>query len=65
VRRRSAINEEKWIERVKSARRMTPEQRLSACVHLSRVIAELHQAGRKHRDSMGPTPIIESLEPHP
>jgi hypothetical protein len=37
---------------VENARRMTPEQRLQACLNLTMAVAELHRAGESHRAGM-------------
>jgi hypothetical protein len=50
-RRKSSIDLAKQKERIERARRMTPEERLQACINLSSLVAEFQQAGRKLRKS--------------
>jgi hypothetical protein len=55
MRRPSQIDRQKQARLLESARRMTPEERLLACVNLSRVAAEFQQAGQRHRRSRSRT----------
>ena len=49
MRRESAINLAKRLRLVETARRMSPEERLAACVNLAKIGAEIQQAGEEHR----------------
>ena len=49
VRRKSSIDRAKRQSLIESARQMTPENRLVACINLSRVTAELERCGKRHR----------------
>ena len=49
MRRESSIDRDKQTDRVERARRMKPEERLAACVSLSRTVFELHLAAERHR----------------
>ena len=49
VRKKSSIDREKQLERIERARRMTPEERLLACVNISRAVLELQRSGRQSR----------------
>lgn len=49
MRRRSSLDDAKRRDRIERARRMTPEQRLQACVNLSKLTAELRLAGERDR----------------
>jgi len=48
-RTKSAIDEAKQRERIERARRMTPQQRLMACVEFSSMVLEFHNAGKRRR----------------
>ena len=50
VRKSSKLGEAKRQSLVDQARRMTPQQRLEACVRLSAELAELGRAGAAHRN---------------
>jgi len=54
VRRKSSIDREKQRDRFDRARRLTPEQRLIACMNLARTGAELQRAGMKYRENHPP-----------
>ena len=49
---------------VENARRMTPEQRLQACLNLTMAVAELHRAGESHRAGMK-IPMGKSIKATP
>jgi len=51
MRRKSAIGKAMKVSLVESARQLTPEQRLNACVNLARTGAEIHAAGERYRGS--------------
>jgi len=48
-RRESVIDEAKQRDRIDRARRMTPQQRLQACLDFSAIVLEFHSAGKRHR----------------
>jgi len=50
MRQKSRIDQEKQRERIERARRMTPENRLLACVNISRLVAEFQRAGQQYRE---------------
>ena len=50
MRRESAIDRAKQKDRVERARRMTPEQRLQACVEISSVVLEIARTGKRDRE---------------
>ena len=50
MRQKSRIDQEKQRERIASARQMTPENRLLACVNISRLVAEFQRAGQQYRE---------------
>jgi len=50
VRRKSAIDRAKRLDRIDRARRMTPEERLLACANMCRAIVELREAGKRYRE---------------
>ena len=52
VRRNSAIDSDKRLSRVERARRMTPEDRLLACLNISHAIADLRRSGKRHREAI-------------
>jgi hypothetical protein len=52
VRKKSSIDREKQLERIERARRMTPEERLSACVNISRAVLELQLSGKQRRSGV-------------
>jgi hypothetical protein len=56
VRRKSAIDRAKRLDRIERARRMTPEERLLACANVSRVIVELHEVGKRYREEHSQNP---------
>ena len=56
MRRPSAIDRAKQLERIERARRMTPEARLLACVNISMAVLELQRAGKRDRPLVLPKP---------
>jgi len=50
MRQKSRIDQEKQRERIERARRMTPENRLLACVNLARLGVEIQRAGQRYRE---------------
>ena len=49
MRRKSSIDLARQKERIERARQMTPEERMKACVKISRVVMEIHRAGERDR----------------
>jgi hypothetical protein len=47
MRRKSSIDLAKQKERIERARRMTPEERLQECIHLTELVREFKRA-QKH-----------------
>ena len=54
VRKKSGLGDSKRQSLVEKARRMTPQQRLEACVRLSAELAEVQRAGAAHRGRTTP-----------
>lgn len=50
VRRKSFINEQKRLDAIERARRMTPEQRMEAAANLSQTVKEIERAGKQQRE---------------
>ena len=57
-RQKSFINELKEKSRLEQARRMTPEQRLEACAHLSEIVKELELEGKRMRAAASRKPKV-------
>ena len=51
MRRPSSIDRAKQKERIESARRMTPAERLEVCVKLSKLVEEIHRSGKGMREA--------------
>jgi hypothetical protein len=50
ARRKSALGASMERSVIERARRLTPEARLSACVNLSRIGAEIKRSAKRHRE---------------
>ena len=49
MRRKSSLDVAKQEDRIRRARKMTPEERLLACVNMSHVVLELARVGKRDR----------------
>jgi hypothetical protein len=52
MRKRSKLSEFMRQGLIESSRRLTPEQRLKACLNLSMAVAEMHRAGEAFRNHL-------------